>query len=184
MKSYETLYINSPHKIYKYASFLLPMCDYIKKLLKQISDPKNVAIYVVFFLLALSVTYIFQGYITPHPKISIKLDPNAGQAYRLRIVNEGDKATENMQIRLLYDNSTGGCILGIDGAERLLFNETKRDFTEEYDVPPYSKKWIVTNFELNPGVEISFICLKTAPSEVRISGSNFGEIRYTQNNFN
>lgn len=147
--------------------------DYIKKVFGEAFKPKNVAIYVVLFLISLGVASIFQYWITPHPKIEIDMESIEVETSRIRIKNIGDKATENLQFRLLYNS---GCILGVDEVELKFFNDTKKDYTGSYNDPPYSKKWIVEGFELNPGVEISFFCERNSPFQIRISGSNFKEL--------
>lgn len=149
--------------------------EYLKKIWNEVWKVENVGKYIIYGLLALLLSAVFQYWITPHPKIEVTVDPNAGDAYRIRIKNIGNKATENLQFRLLYK---GSCILGIDEAELNYLNKTKEDYIGEYSCPPYSKKWLVNNIELNPGVEVSFVCSPkyTLAFQIRISGSNFREI--------
>ena len=67
-------------------------------------------------------------------------------------------------------------MMAVDSAESQLFNESKEDYLGDYKEGPYLNKWIVSNMELNPGVEISFLCPKSSSFQIRISGSNFGEV--------
>ena len=146
---------------------------YIKKIAKEIIRPENIAKYVIFFLLGLAITAIFQYSITPHPKIKVTFDPDAGDMYRVRVRNTGDKATEDLQFRILYNEK---CYFASDPIETNFFNDTLKDFSGPYNEPPYSMKWIIDGFELNPGVEFSVLCLKSKPFQIRISGSNFAEV--------
>lgn len=148
--------------------------NYLNKIRVEFFKPENITKYIIYFLIGLSITAIFQYFIIPHPKIQLSSDCSNEDTCRIRIKNIGNKATENLQFRVLYD---GNCALGIDPAELSYMNSTnKRDFAAPYNEPPYSKKWIISNVELNPGVEFSFFCQKTFPFQIRITGSNFREI--------
>lgn len=150
----------------------------MKDIFKEFFRVENITKYIFYGVLALIIATIFQNIITPHPKIDVTLDPDAGEAYRIRVKNVGDKATENLQFRLLYN---GACFLGIDEAELKFLNNTKEDYIGDYNDPPYSRKWLVNNIELNPGVEFSFFCPKTSAFQIRISGSNFKEVMKSNN---
>ena len=147
--------------------------NFFKKIWIEIKKPNNIAKYIVYFLIALFITAIFQYCITPHPKIKVTSEPTEVDAYRIRIKNTGNKATEDLQFRVFYIQ---GCILGIDSIELEYLNDSKKDFSGSYYDTPYSKKWLITGVELNPGVEFSFICQKEFPFQIRISGSNFAEV--------
>lgn len=149
------------------------MNDWINKIIKEIIKPENVAKYVVYALIAIVISQIFISAISPHPIIKINFEDNRDGNYRIRLNNAGNIATEKLQFRVLYKTF---CAIGIDEAELKYLNETKKDYSGEYSDLIHSKKWIITNIEINPGVEFSFVCKKDQPIEIRASGSNFKEV--------
>ncbi len=154
--------------------------DWIKKIIYEVIKPNNVAQYLVYGIIALMISTYFISSITPSPEVNIISEDNIdNNHYRIRIKNIGNKATENLEFRILYSTF---CFIGIDEAERKYLNETKMDFTGEYNDSIHNKKWIIEGVKLNQDVEFSFICERNQPIEIRVSGSNFREVIKKINN--
>ncbi|MBI2629978.1 hypothetical protein HYW76_02665 [Candidatus Pacearchaeota archaeon] len=145
----------------------------------EVKKPENVVKYIVYGLIVLIISQLFILAISLRPSIKISFEDNLDGNYRIRIKNVGNMATEELQFRILYVTN---CAIGIDEVELKLLNQTKKDFTGEYNDLIHTKKWIITGVEINPGVEFSLFCQQNQPVEIRASGSNFKEIVKTKIN--
>jgi hypothetical protein len=148
---------------------------YIKNLFKEVIKVENVAKYIVYVLIALMIAAIFQYYIAPHPKIKVKYDDNyyMDNWDKVYIKNVGNFAAKDVEVRVLHNNI---CTLDIDVAESHYLNGSKSAegiYTHKY----YTTKWIIWDFDLNPGVELTLYCKEISKINIRVSGSNFKEVQ-------
>lgn len=151
---------------------------YLKSIVINTFEPKNIAKYLLLTFFGVVLAWTFQYAIVQHPNLEVTFNDTGNSVVDIKILNNGNAASENTELRLLYQDD---CNVSADVAEfNYLFNNMdKYHGKTSVDDNIYKRKLILSGFKLNPGTYFTIECPKNEKMSIQLTGSNLNKITRT-----